>query len=309
MVLSVLLAVLAAAANAFSSVLQRKGALEAPPERSSGLRVVVEQLHHKVWFGGFACLVAGFLLQATALSLGSVAMVQPILAAELPITLVLAARIFRQSLGRREWWAVAAMAGGLAAALVSAAPSAGDTDPGGIVELVGCGVAVGALLVITLLGWHLHGSPRAALLGVSTGGLFGVTATLMATVTVRAQSGPAALFGAWQLYAMAALGVTAVVVLQQAYGAGVLAASQPGVTIVDPIVAVVLGVTVFGEQLRLGWLIPVEIAAIGAIIVGALELSRSPVARSQDADPDGDDADDDEAMPDPGEADTRAATT
>jgi len=102
MVLTVVLAVLAATANAFSSVLQRKGAMEAPPERSSGLRVVIEQLHHKVWFGGFACLVAGFLLQATALSSGGVAMVQPILAAELPITLVIASRLFHRPLGRRE---------------------------------------------------------------------------------------------------------------------------------------------------------------------------------------------------------------
>lgn len=306
MVLSVLFAVLAAAANAFSSVLQRKGVMEAPPERSAGLRVVMEQLHHKVWFGGFACLVAGFLLQATALSLGSVAMVQPILAAELPMTLVLASHLFRRSLSRREWWAVAAMAGGLAAALGSASPSAGNADPGGFSELVGCGAAVGALFVVTLVGWHLQGSPRAALLGVSTGGLFGVTATLMATVTVRAQSGPAALFGAWQLYAMAGLGVTAVIVLQQAYGAGVLTASQPGVTIVDPIVAVVLGITVFREQLRLGWLLPIEIAAIAAIIIGAVELSRSPVAQA--AGENHGDADDD-PMRDAGEPDARAATT
>jgi hypothetical protein len=84
--LSILFAVVAAAANAVSSVLQRKGAMKTPPERQSGLRVVVAQLHHRAFFGGFGLLIVGFLAQAAALSVGSLAVVQPILAAELPIT-------------------------------------------------------------------------------------------------------------------------------------------------------------------------------------------------------------------------------
>lgn len=278
--LSLLVALLAAAANAVSSVLQRKGAMETPPERQSGLRVVVAQLHHPAFFGGFALLVVGFLCQATALSLGSLAVVQPVLAAELPITLLVASRIFRRALHRREWIAIAAMAGGLAAALVAARPTPGNRNPADVPLAIGCGSACAFLAIIAVVGWQLRGSPRAALLGITSGGLFGVTASLMTTVTVRAQAGAATLFTSWQLYAMAAAGLAALIVLQQAYGAGVLNASQPGVTIADPIIAVILGVTIFGEQLRLGWLLPVEIAAVGAIVFGAIEMSRSPLAAS-----------------------------
>jgi drug/metabolite transporter (DMT)-like permease len=276
-VLSVLFAVLAAAANAVSSVLQRKGAISAPPDRTGGLRVVVEQLHHKVWFGGFGLLVVGFFAQAAALSVGSLAAVQPILAAELPFTLIIAARLLRGRLGKREWLAVLAMTGGLAAALAAAAPTAGRPDTSGLAWAVGCGCVLAVLAATAATGWRLDGPARAALLGASAGGLFGLTAAFMATVTSRAQGGVVELVGSWQLYAMIAGGFAALVVLQQAYGAGLLAAAQPGVTIVDPIVAVVLGVTLFGEQLRLGWLVVIELAGIAAIVFGALELSRSPL--------------------------------
>jgi drug/metabolite transporter (DMT)-like permease len=280
-VLSILFAVVAAAANAVSSVLQRKGAMKTPPERQSGLRVVVAQLHHRAFFGGFGLLIVGFLAQAAALSVGSLAVVQPILAAELPITLLVASRVFRRPLHRREWTAIAGMAGGLAAALAAASPTEGGHNPADLPLAAGCGSACALLLITAVIGWRLQGAPRAALLGITSGGLFGVTATLMATVTARAQSGVGTLFSSWQLYAMALAGLAALVVLQQAYGAGVLNASQPGVTIVDPIIAVALGVTVFHEKLRLGWLLPIEIAALGAIVFGAIEMSRSPLASSE----------------------------
>jgi drug/metabolite transporter (DMT)-like permease len=279
--LSILFALLAAAANAVSSVLQRKGALDTPPEKKSGLRVVLSQLHHPVFFGGIGLLTLGFLAQATALSFGSLAVVQPILATELPITLVVAARVFRRPLHRREWTAIAAMAGGLAAALAAAAPTPGGQPSGDLPLALACGSACGLLGLTAAAGWRTRGAGRAALLGVTSGGLFGVTATLMAAVTERAQAGPAELFSSWQLYAMVAVGLTSLVVLQQAYGAGVLGAAQPGVTIVDPIIAVTLGVAVFHEKLRLGWLVPLELAAIASIVFGAIEMSRSPLAANE----------------------------
>lgn len=275
--LSVLFAALAAAANALSSVLQRKGAMSAPAEHGSGPRVVLDQLQNKLWFGGIALMTAAFLLQAAALSVGSLAVVQPVLAGELPMTLLIAARLFHRRLGWREWAAVAAMAGGLAAALAAAAPTPGDPEASGLAWAIGLGTALGALAVTTLIGWRSSGAMRAAFFGTTAGGLFGVTAALMNTVTDRAQRGVGPLFGSWQLYAMAVGGCAAVFILQQAYAAGVLAAAQPGVTLVDPVVAVVLGVTLFHEQLRLGWLSVIELIALLALVAGAIELSRSPL--------------------------------
>lgn len=281
--ISIICALLAAAANALSSVLQRKAALSAPLDRRRGLRVVIEVLHHKVWFAGFAFLIVGFVLQAVALSQGALAVVQPILASELPLTLLVAAHLLGGRLGGRELLAVVAMAAGLALALGAAAPSGGQLDVSGAAWATACGVALAAIAVSLLLGWRLQGPASAAFLGIGAGGLFGLTAAFMLTVTGQAQQGPAALFGAWQLYAMAGAGIAALTVLQQAYGAGTLAAAQPGVTIADPIMAVLLGVFLFGEEIRTGWLVPLEVIGVAAIVAGAIELSRCLLVRADAA--------------------------
>jgi drug/metabolite transporter (DMT)-like permease len=102
-ILSYWLAVLAACANATSSVLQRKANRRVPQEENLSPRLIWSLLHEWVWFGGILAVIAGFLLQAAALSSGQPAAVEPILVLELPATLILASRVFRSRLGWREW--------------------------------------------------------------------------------------------------------------------------------------------------------------------------------------------------------------
>ena len=66
--LTYLLAVLAACANATSSVLQRKANRRAPRVENLSPRLVWSLAHQPVWFGGILAVIAGFVLQATALA-------------------------------------------------------------------------------------------------------------------------------------------------------------------------------------------------------------------------------------------------
>src|ERR1700759_3350952 len=101
--LSYFLAVLAACANATSSVLQRKANKKVPQDENASLRQIRRLLHEPVWFGGIAAITAGFLLQASALGAGELAGGEQILVIELPLTLILAARILGASaMGPRE---------------------------------------------------------------------------------------------------------------------------------------------------------------------------------------------------------------
>jgi drug/metabolite transporter (DMT)-like permease len=274
--ISVMLAVLTALANAGASVLQRKAGRSTQSDEQDALRVMLHQLRSKVWFGGISLMVLAFVLQAAALSTGSLAVVQPVLAGELPLTLLLAARLFHRRMGGRDWLASVGMAVALGVAVVAAAPSGGtESAPPG--RWLICAPVVVGLIALTLLGHRESGAQRAALLGAVAGGLFGLTATIMTAVTVQARSGLAPLFGTGYIYALAVCGAAAVVILQQAYAAGSLAAAQPGVTLVDPVVAVLLGVALFDVKLRTGWFAPLEVAAVAVIIVCALRLARSPL--------------------------------
>jgi hypothetical protein len=74
-VLSYLLAVLAACANATSSVLQRKANREVPRKQNLSPRLIWSLAHQPTWFGGVLAIFVGFLLQATALGNGQLSVV------------------------------------------------------------------------------------------------------------------------------------------------------------------------------------------------------------------------------------------
>ena len=118
--LTYVLAVLAAGANAMSSVLQRKANRRAPRRENMSLRLIWSLAHEPVWFGGILAVTVGFLLQAAALGGGQLSVVEPILVLELPATLILASRVFGSRMHRREWGSAVIMTAGLAGMLSSA---------------------------------------------------------------------------------------------------------------------------------------------------------------------------------------------
>ena len=79
---AILLAVAACLCTATSSVCQRKGARE---NQTAGFDpgLIFRLARQPVWLLGVASMILGFVFQLTALHFGDLALVQPILAAEL----------------------------------------------------------------------------------------------------------------------------------------------------------------------------------------------------------------------------------
>jgi drug/metabolite transporter (DMT)-like permease len=286
-ILSYLLAVLAACANATSSVLQRKANRRVPEKENLRLRLIWSLFHQPVWFGGVLAIIAGFLLQATALSGGELAVVEPVLVLELPATLILASWVFRARLRWREWSTTAAMAAGLAGLMFFLAPSGGRSAPSGWYVWV-AGILMNLAVVGALVVWAHHrgqgGSAggrrraaRAGVLGAAAGAQFGLTATLMKGVTGSFSQGLGALFSSWQLYGMVASGLLGMFLLQSAMNAGRLIAAQPAITLSDPVVSVLWGVLAFGEKVRGGWFAVAAAVCALVIATAVLVLARSPL--------------------------------
>ncbi len=286
--LTYLLAVLAACANATSSVLQRKAGQQAPRRQNLSPKLIWSLAHQPVWFGGILAVFAGFLLQASALGNGQLSVVEPILVLELPITLVLASRVFGSRLHRREWGSTAAMTAGLAGLLYFLSPSQGRPDS---VRWYGwvTGIGINLAFVAALVAWGRRGpagsGPRsgqssalqAAVLAVAAGATFGLTAALMKGMTETFSRGFAALFTSWQLYAMIAAGVVAMFLLQSAMNAGRLVAAQPGLSLTDPVVSILWGVFAFHERVRGGWFIALAVVSGLVMSAAVLVLGRSPL--------------------------------
>jgi drug/metabolite transporter (DMT)-like permease len=284
--LSYLLAVLAACANATSSVLQRKANRDVPAKQNLSWRLIWSLLHQPVWFGGILAICVGFLLQATALGYGGLATVEPVLVLELPLTLYLAARIFGRKMEWREWASAIVITAGLGALLFLLAPSAGRN---GHVPwygwLAGIGVNLALVGVLVLFGRRQPargsvgsgGANRAALLGIAGGSAFGLTAALMKGMTTTFSEGLGTLFTSWEIYGMVAAGLLGMFLVQSALNAGGLIAAQPGLTLADPVISVLWGVFAFHENVRGGWYILPEAAS--AVLIGAavISLARSPL--------------------------------
>ncbi|MFE4058096.1 DMT family transporter [Streptomyces sp. NPDC059096] len=277
--ISVLFAILTALSNGSASVLQRRAAATVPDSQAMRLSLIGRLLRQPVWLAGIGLVLVAALCQAVALATGPIAVVQPIFVIELPATLLLAGRLFRIRVPRSVWTGAAAVTCGLALGLAAAAPGGGTESVHGtawIMALLLTGVFE-ALVILWAL--RLRGNPRAALLGLAAACGYALTAALMKDAVSRLDHGGAgALFASWQLYAMAVAGVGALFLLQNALQAGSLAASQPMLTLGDALISIAYGVTLYGETVRTGWWLLPELAAIGLIAAGCVQLARSPLA-------------------------------
>jgi hypothetical protein len=119
------------------------------------------------------------------------------------------------------------------------------------------------------------------LLGVATGLGFGLASAYTKGMTEQFSAGGiTAALASWQLYAALAAGVTAGWLVQNAYHAGRLAASQPGITLADPAASTAWGIVVFGEQVRGGLFLALTLIPFIALVGSVFLLSRSPVLQS-----------------------------
>ncbi|MEV5383927.1 DMT family transporter [Streptomyces sp. NPDC052721] len=277
--LTVLLALLAALSNASASVLQRRAAVQEPDQGGGAGSAVCRFAHllrRPYWLAGAGLLGLSSLLQAGALAVGSLSLVQPLLTAELLFTLAVGSVVFRRRPDPRTWLAFVALAGGLALFLLAAAPSAGRATARPGDWLLGGGGALGVVVLLVVIARPARGASRAALLGLASAVSFALTAALLKEAVGRLGQGPAEMFGHWSLYATGAAGLVAFLLLQGALGAGSLTASQPALTLGDALTSVVLGWVLFGESIHLGLSLLPEAIGVALIGAGSIGLVHSP---------------------------------
>src|SRR5580658_8381270 len=123
------LAVAAALSNALTSVFQRMGVEDAPEESTMRLSLITHALRRGIWLLGFFFMVCAFLLQAFALHVGRLSVVQPILVMELLFLVFILGTYFGYRITLREWIGASAIVFGLAGFLSFADPGGGDRVP------------------------------------------------------------------------------------------------------------------------------------------------------------------------------------
>jgi hypothetical protein len=267
--LAVAFALLSALSFAVAWVAQQRAAAAVPDEEARGIRLILRLMRRPVWWAGTFGDTVAFALQAVALGFGSLLLVQPLIVTSLLFALPLAARFGGARPTRADLGWAALLAVALGVFMVVGEPTAG-VDRAGLRDWAPAGLTIlGLLVACVALASVRRGTVRAVLLACATGLAYGAVAALTKGVVDLLGEGVVPLLTAWETYALVVAVVGGTLLQQSAFQAGDLAASLPAVTVGEPVVAAVIGLTVLGERLRadgpewalIGLLVAVMVAA------------------------------------------------
>jgi len=271
------LALAAAALFGASSVLMHTQARAAPADQALKPSLLVHLARQPAWLAGIGTQIAGFALLATALEMGSLSLVQAIIPAGLLLALPLAARVSGKRLRRADWVGVVATIAGLAVALVIADPATGRSTPtaaGWAVLLVLTGVSTAVLLVASA---RLTSAARAVTLAVAAGLILGLNAVVTKAAATRFSHGIGAGFSSWETYAVALFGLGGLLLMQSAFQAGEIEWSLPTLTVTNPVLSIVVGLTLLDETVAAhGVALGVLVVSLAVMVWGVMALARSP---------------------------------
>jgi drug/metabolite transporter (DMT)-like permease len=242
------------------------------------LSLIAHALRRGIWLLGFFFMICSFLLQAFALHVGRLSVVQPILTMELLFLVFILGTYFGYRITAREWIGASAIALGLSGFLIFAAPGGGNRLPNLTEWIVVGGSAIfGIVVLVIATRW----GPRwwkAAMFGSAAAISFAFTAALIKVVSDYAARDWVTMLAHWQTYGVMVFGLAGLFLTQNAYHAGPLAASQSTLVLVDPLISILIGIALYGDSLRTsGPWGPLEALSLLTMFVGAAFLSHSPL--------------------------------
>jgi hypothetical protein len=246
------------------------------------VRQLLRLLARPSWVIGTVLLGLAILFQLTSLGFAPLIVVQPIGAVALVITAIVNARVTKTKIEGPVLRAIALCVGGIAL-FVTVATFVAEEQVIGEPQLVIVLSILGAVILLLGLTFAFARKKAGALFYiVSAGVLYGFVATLAKVVINRLGNLLAGVVGGefeWLTIAcIAALLIAAVLgayFVQTAYSLGSPDLVIAGLTVVDPLLAVAIGIAVLGEAAHAPlWVIPVWAVAASVAVYGVYQLAK-----------------------------------
>ena len=279
---TVLAALGAACSFAIAAVVQQLATRRVPREETMRIGLLLQLAQRPLWLLGAAAMLVGYGLQAFALSLGPIALVQPVVVTELAFAIPLAMWLDHKRPGAREWLGLGGVVIGVSTFLLGAVPAPGTSETTITIWLYVLVPTAGLVATALLAAARAKGAARSMLLGAAAGVCFGVIAVLTKATMFLLGRGLGVAMTHWEPYVLIGVGILALVCSQSAYQSGPIAYSMPMHDLLEPSVAVIIGILALDERIPLD---PrsLAITGIGAAIAcaGIVVLSRSPVVHAE----------------------------
>ncbi|MFC9947586.1 DMT family transporter [Streptomyces pratensis] len=262
--LSVLLSLVSAVAYAAGAIVQERVA-------AAGGSRPYAPLRNGAWWVAVALNGVGAVLHVVALAYGPLSLVQPLGALTIVFALPMAAVFVRRRAGRTAWRGAVMATVGLAG-LLALTGSAGSHTLAGPEQLMLATGTFGAVVILLVLAKGLHRPMlRSVVLATGAGVAFGMASVFTKTVAVEWTSGSVT-SGLPTLLVIAGLASAGLLLSQAAYRGAGLTAPLATVTVVNPVVAAAVGITMFGEQFRYGMTGTLLALGCGALAAAGLVL-------------------------------------
>jgi drug/metabolite transporter (DMT)-like permease len=246
-----LLAILAALAFAFGTVLQQRGALDTTAAEGDP-HFLAEILRKPVWLLGAALQAGGWVLQAAALDRGSLIVVQSLCALSLVFALPIGVRLTDQHVGRRSIVGAVLALVGIIGFVAVGQPQGGTDQPAAAAWWTAGIVSVLAILVVTVIARRRRGPLSAALFATAAGIGFAFQAAVTKVWTEDLGGGLSGVLSTWTTYALVVSAVLGFALQQSALKTGFLAPAMAASNATTLVISVILGVSVFAETLSQG---------------------------------------------------------
>ncbi|MGW3916572.1 DMT family transporter, partial [Streptomyces sp. NPDC005070] len=284
--LSVVLSFVSAVAYAGGAIIQEQVAVTSPGQTYAPLR-------RPGWWAAVALTGVGGLLHVVALAFGPLSLVQPLGALTIVFALPMAALFVGRKAGAAAWRGAIMATVGLAGllSLVGASDAQSLSHAQRLALGVVSGGAVAALMVAGRAA-HRHPAVRSVLLAVAAGVAFSMSSVFTKTVAVD-WSRHVSLADLSSLAAIGAFATAGMLISQASYRGAGLEAPLATLTVVNPVVAAAVGITMFGETFRYGTVGTALALGCGVVAAGGLILltterissGERPLAAAPEAEP------------------------
>lgn len=244
---------------------------------TSGLSMkqITSLLTRPSWLLGTLMLALAIVCQLAALVQAPLIVVQPLGAIALVMTTLLNARISGHSPTKRSITAIVLCVGGIFLFVFFAAIFATEQE---ITDRELFVILAILLVVIIVLGacWLiLRSRMRALFYVIGAGILYGFVATLAKVVIKRIEAGDFEWITAVCVIALIAAAAVGAYFVQTAYSSGPPDLVIAGLTVVDPLIAVLIGMVILGEAAAAPpWVLAIFAVAGGIAVWGVVELAR-----------------------------------
>ena len=262
---------------ALSAFLQQRaaraivGSDTASLREASGVKHLFGRLvQSRTWLTGWLTNLSGVGTQAVALKVGSVASVQPLMAAQLLFAMSFASGEQRRWPSGRDWLSALAVAGGLVLLLTAeASPLSGASHRHRVLGATVC--VVGLVAILRQVSRHTFPWLAGLLVGVAAGLCHALNAVfLKLTVEDLYHGGPLATLLDWPLYALAVTAISGMMLVQIAFASGPLPPAVAAMSVTNPVASFVLGILAFDAPAPRDPAVLTAIAVSGLLIAGGI---------------------------------------